>query len=321
ASTRIYHDWARLNDVNPLGPIRFEIADSLIELSGIIVAADSSELVPGTRDSNSPAVDSTLAVADSITNELPASLPDSLDAPPFTIPADSSYAAEADPGNTDSTAIRPVYLSDILTTIQTRFPESEFADQARLLVVNEGVVSDEEAERPVASRDRQRPSKDVDVDSSSEERPERSGRGELERADGEIRPGDVRAEESRTPPDGNAAKPETPDETAAVAASDVEVTSEPVVIGGMESIRNRVIFPEEVGEFPEGGSVVVEFVVTSDGFVSNPRVAVGMNADFDREALRVIRETRFRPAINAKSQPVAFKMQLEIEFSPLSARQ
>ncbi|NND70370.1 MAG: tetratricopeptide repeat protein, partial [Rhodothermales bacterium] len=42
ASTRIYHDWARLNDVNPLGPIRFEIADSLIELSGIIVAADSS---------------------------------------------------------------------------------------------------------------------------------------------------------------------------------------------------------------------------------------------------------------------------------------
>ena len=160
---------------------------------------------------------------------------------------------------------------------------------------------------------------------------------ESDRSDRRVAPGvenEEAGEKRRKPVDGRTEVAERESESNADQAvndepADVEsdlpvarsedLESEPALIGGIEQLNRRVRFPEEVGDFPDGGTVMLEFVVSADGFVTNPVVLAGMNDDFDREALRVIRETRFRPAINTTAQPVPFKMQFDIEFTPLSS--
>lgn len=66
------------------------------------------------------------------------------------------------------------------------------------------------------------------------------------------------------------------------------------------------------------GSVVVRFVVETDGSVSNVQVAKSLSPDCDSEAVRVVKSLpRFKPAIrNGEAVPVTFNVPFSFKMAP-----
>ena len=86
----------------------------------------------------------------------------------------------------------------------------------------------------------------------------------------------------------------------------------PEIIGGIESLRALVRYPEEADSIE--GMVFVQFTVGEDGKVDDAQVLRGLGEDFDKEALRVVHLGRYRPAmVDGKPQratvtiPIRFK--------------
>lgn len=212
----------------------------------------------------------------------------------------------------DSLTQRVYYLADLFELIASKYPESEEAAHVRELVLErEPSDSQEVAEGMAVAEGNERPRKKND-DVFDDEVAARQAAGE--------RSTELNRERPRKP--GAAAKPNEPETVSEGEASDEtiefvpeeELSSRPLIIGGPESLKRRIRFPEDQGEHPDGGTVLVEFVVSRDGFVQNPVVVEGLSGGYDEVALQVLREIRFRPAVNKRAQPVPFKMQLEIPF-------
>lgn len=98
-----------------------------------------------------------------------------------------------------------------------------------------------------------------------------------------------------------------------------------------------VMFAEEMPEFPGGpdsqnaflrqnlkwpigyecwsGTVLVEFIVETDGSITNPRVEVSLYKDFDEEAIRVVKlMPKWKPA-RTQGEPVRCYYKIPVTFS------
>ena len=98
-----------------------------------------------------------------------------------------------------------------------------------------------------------------------------------------------------------------------------------------------VVFAEEMPEFPGGpdslnaflrqnlkwpigygcwsGTVLVEFIVETDGSITNPRVEVSLYKDFDEEAIRVVKlMPKWKPA-RTQGEPVRCYYKIPVTFS------
>lgn len=93
----------------------------------------------------------------------------------------------------------------------------------------------------------------------------------------------------------------------------VVVEKMPELIGGLRSVQQRADYPEKARKAGVEGRVIVQFIVNEKGYVENPRVIRGIGSGCDEEALRVVREARFRPG-KQRGQPVRVQYSLPIVF-------
>lgn len=71
----------------------------------------------------------------------------------------------------------------------------------------------------------------------------------------------------------------------------------PHLVGGLEALHQKVVYPRRAVRQEVEGRVVVQMVVTSDGRARDVEVVRGIGGGCDEEALRVVREARFEPAM------------------------
>ncbi len=89
----------------------------------------------------------------------------------------------------------------------------------------------------------------------------------------------------------------------------------PNLIGGLESIQNRLDYPTNALERRIEGNVYVLVNVDSLGNPNNPRVMKGIGMGCDEEAIRLVKTAKFSPAyfmgkyINSQiSIPIKFRL-------------
>ncbi|MFQ5568084.1 MAG: energy transducer TonB [Rhodothermales bacterium] len=93
----------------------------------------------------------------------------------------------------------------------------------------------------------------------------------------------------------------------------VVVEQMPDLIGGLPGISKKIRYPEIARKAGVEGRVIVQFVVDEEGNVSDAIVQRGIGAGCDEEALRVVREAKFKPG-RQRGKPVKVKMSLPITF-------
>lgn len=93
----------------------------------------------------------------------------------------------------------------------------------------------------------------------------------------------------------------------------VIVEQMPELIGGLESIQREMRYPETARRAGIEGRVYVQFVVDEEGNVAYPRVTRGIGGGADEEALRVVSQAKFRPAMQ-RGMPVKVHFTLPIFF-------
>lgn len=87
----------------------------------------------------------------------------------------------------------------------------------------------------------------------------------------------------------------------------------PELIGGLENLRNEIIYPEAARENSAEGRVIIQFVVTKDGSVRDARVAQGVSNELNEEALRVVKNANFNPGLH-RGEPVEVRYSLPVVF-------
>jgi TonB family protein len=109
--------------------------------------------------------------------------------------------------------------------------------------------------------------------------------------------------------------PPRPNEEPDVAEGYFVVVEEmPQIIGGIESIMSEVQYPEMARRAGIEGRVFVQFVVNEEGNVEDAEVVRGIGGGADEEALRVVRQAKFKPGVQ-RGRPVRVKYSLPIMFS------
>jgi len=92
------------------------------------------------------------------------------------------------------------------------------------------------------------------------------------------------------------------------------VENKPELIGGIASLQRKIEYPETARQAGIQGRVIVQFVVDEQGNVVNPRVVRGIGGGCDKEALRVIKEAKFRPGTQ-RGRPVKVQYTLPLNFT------
>lgn len=84
--------------------------------------------------------------------------------------------------------------------------------------------------------------------------------------------------------------------------------------GLVSFIQSEIEYPSVAKERSIEGTVVIEFVVETNGFVTNLVVKQGVNGGCSEEALRVIKQTKWQPAV-LNGKLVRYKLTYPITFS------
>ncbi len=121
---------------------------------------------------------------------------------------------------------------------------------------------------------------------------------------------DLDAEPTAPPPPPEPAEEEEEVEPEVFVA----VEQMPELIGGIQSLQQKIQYPELARKAGVEGMVVVQFIVDQQGNVTEPTVLRGIGAGCDQEALRVVKEAKFSPG-KQRGKPVRVKMSLPIRFS------
>lgn len=87
----------------------------------------------------------------------------------------------------------------------------------------------------------------------------------------------------------------------------------PSLIGGLESLLQRVVYPESAIRAGIEGRVFVRFVVDTAGVPDNFEVIRSLCDECDEAAINAIRESRFEPAQN-RGVPIAECFTIPINF-------
>ncbi len=93
----------------------------------------------------------------------------------------------------------------------------------------------------------------------------------------------------------------------------VVVEQMPELIGGLGDIQKKIRYPEIARKAGVEGRVIIQFVVDENGNVQDPNVVRGIGAGCDEEALRVVKEAKFKPG-KQRGKSVKVKMSLPITF-------
>ena len=93
----------------------------------------------------------------------------------------------------------------------------------------------------------------------------------------------------------------------------VVVEEMPELIGGLGEIQRKIKYPEIARKAGVEGRVILQFIVNENGDVTEPAVVRGIGAGCDEEALRVVREAKFKPG-KQRGKAVKVKMSLPITF-------
>lgn len=93
----------------------------------------------------------------------------------------------------------------------------------------------------------------------------------------------------------------------------VVVEEMPELIGGLASIQQNIRYPEMARRAGIEGRVYVQFIVNERGEVEDPRVIRGIGGGADEEALRAVKEAKFRPGMQ-RGRPVRVQYSLPVVF-------
>lgn len=93
----------------------------------------------------------------------------------------------------------------------------------------------------------------------------------------------------------------------------VVVEEMPSLIGGIQSLQGKIVYPEKARMAGIEGLVIVQFIVNEKGEVEDPRVIRGIGGGCDEEALRAINTARFKPG-RQRGKPVRVQYSLPVIF-------
>ncbi len=84
-------------------------------------------------------------------------------------------------------------------------------------------------------------------------------------------------------------------------------------VPGLRDIGKKIRYPEIARKAGVEGRVILQFIVNENGSVTEVAVVRGIGAGCDEEALRVVREAKFKPG-KQRGKAVKVKMSLPITF-------
>ena len=93
----------------------------------------------------------------------------------------------------------------------------------------------------------------------------------------------------------------------------IVVENQPELIGGIGGLQKKIRYPEMARRAGIEGRVYVQFIVNERGEVENPVIIRGIGGGADEEALRVVRDAKFRPGLQ-RGRPVRVQFSLPIVF-------
>lgn len=91
------------------------------------------------------------------------------------------------------------------------------------------------------------------------------------------------------------------------------VEEQPELIGGMSALNEEVEYPDFARKAGIEGRVFVQFVVDENGNVTQPTVLRSPHKLLSEEALRVVKEMKFKPG-KQRGKSVKVKMSLPVTF-------
>jgi protein TonB len=93
----------------------------------------------------------------------------------------------------------------------------------------------------------------------------------------------------------------------------VAVEQMPELKGGLADLQKKINYPERARKAGIEGRVIIQFIVTENGTVEDPRVIRGIGGGCDEEALRVVKQAQFEPG-RQRGNPVRVQYSLPIIF-------
>ncbi len=93
----------------------------------------------------------------------------------------------------------------------------------------------------------------------------------------------------------------------------IAVEQMPELIGGLAELQRNITYPQMARKAGIEGRVIVQFIVTENGTVENPRVIRGIGGGADEEAVRAVLKARFEPG-RQRGKPVRVQYSLPIVF-------
>lgn len=93
----------------------------------------------------------------------------------------------------------------------------------------------------------------------------------------------------------------------------IAVQKMPVLIGGLAKLQASIHYPDLARKAGIEGRVYVQFVVDEHGNVVDPKVIRGIGGGCDEEALRAVKNAKFRPGMQ-RGRPVKVRYSLPVVF-------
>jgi len=84
-------------------------------------------------------------------------------------------------------------------------------------------------------------------------------------------------------------------------------------MGGMSALQASIRYPEEAKRKGIDGRVFVQFIVEKSGEIDSVRISRGVHPLLNEEALRVVRQTKWKPAVE-DGEPLRVQMSLPVTF-------
>jgi protein TonB len=110
--------------------------------------------------------------------------------------------------------------------------------------------------------------------------------------------------------------PPPPDNSGDEESFFVAVEQMPKLIGGLGGLQSKIEYPDMARRAGIEGRVIIQFIVDENGNVVNPRVIRGIGGGCDKEALRVVKQAKFKPgrqrgkAVRVQySLPITYRLQ------------
>lgn len=107
--------------------------------------------------------------------------------------------------------------------------------------------------------------------------------------------------------------PPPPDEEEEEEDFFVAVEQMPELKGGLAKLQRCVEYPEMARKAGIEGRVVVQFIVSEQGKVENPRIIRGIGGGTDEEAIRCVKQSEFEPG-RQRGEPVRVQYSLPVVF-------